>query len=171
MSLLLEKNYFELFGLPVSYTIDIDKLSDVYRQLQRQFHPDRFASASDHEKRIALQYATYINEAFEGLKDPLTRAQYMMELEGFSQKDHTMQNNTVFLLQQMEWRDQLDLASSAEQVDELLSNTQAIAAEYLQAFDKAYQEKFFDEAQLNIDKMQFVSKFEDELHMRKQSYT
>ena len=170
MSLLLQKNFFELFGLSVSYSIDGDKLADLYRQLQRQFHPDRFASASDYEKRIALQYATYINEAYDSLKSPLPRAQYLMELAGFSQKDHTMQNDTVFLLQQMEWRDQLGSATSCEQVDKLIYDTQAVESEYLQIFDEAYQEKNYDDAQLNIDKLQFVSKFETELQMRKQSF-
>lgn len=169
--LLLQKNFFEIFGLPVAFDVDITRLSELYRQLQRQFHPDRFACASDYEKRVALQYTTYINQAYECLQTPLRCAQYMMELAGYSQKDHTMQNSTAFLLQQMEWRDQLDSAKSSQQIDDLIKDAHAIAEECLIEFDQAYQAKNYDKAQLNIDKMQFVSKFESELRMRKQHFS
>lgn len=168
--MLFKKNYFEIFGLPVSFDVDTGRLAELYRQLQRQFHPDRYASASDHEKRMALQYSTYINEAYECLKSPLARAQYLMELAGFSQKNHTMQNDTVFLLQQMEWREQLDSLQTSAELDVLLKNTQAAAQEYLQQFDAAYQQKKYAEAQKNIDKMQFVSKFEKELRLHSETF-
>lgn len=168
--MLHNKNYFELFGFPVSFDLDMAVLTITYRQLQRQFHPDKYAAASDHEKRIALQYSTYINEAYECLKSPIARAQYLMELAGFSQKNHTMQNDTVFLLQQMEWREQLDSLHSREELDALLNDTRLAIEEYLQQFDIAYRQKKYAEAQQNIDKMQFVIKFEKELGQHRENF-
>ncbi|HXK57292.1 MAG TPA: hypothetical protein PLZ16_11665 [Gammaproteobacteria bacterium] len=49
------KNYFELFGLPVGYIIDKVQLAERYRELQRVVHPDRFANASEQEKRLSMQ--------------------------------------------------------------------------------------------------------------------
>ena len=71
----LSKNFFELFALPVSYEIDNNALRERYRELQRSVHPDRYANASAQEQRLAMQGSTFINEAFETLKDPLWRAQ------------------------------------------------------------------------------------------------
>jgi len=78
------QNYFELFGLPNQFHTDLNALSERYRELQRVTHPDRYANASDQEKRIAMQGATLINEAFQTLKNPLQRAQYMLSLKGLN---------------------------------------------------------------------------------------
>lgn len=159
----LAKNYFELFGLPVAFTVDAASLVRRFRELQRQFHPDRYAAAPDHEKRLALQYATYINEAHDCLKSPLCRAQYLMELAGFPRQDSTTQNDTVFLLQQMEWREALEAANTPDQHDTLLQSTRLAAEEYWRGFDLAYQQGRYPEAQQYLNKMHFVARFEKEL--------
>ena len=60
------KSYFELFDMPVEYDVDMGKLQSRYRELQRLTHPDRFASASDQERRLSVQQAALINEAYTG---------------------------------------------------------------------------------------------------------
>lgn len=101
-------NYFELFGLPVSFDIDTVALTGRYRDLQRRVHPDRFASATDRERRLSVQQASMINEAFQTLKSPLKRARYLLGLHGMEVND---ESNTVmdaaFLMQQMEYRESL----------------------------------------------------------------
>ena len=76
----LSKDYFELFGLPVAFDIDSNDLAVRYRQLQRQFHPDRFASAPAAERRLSVQMTAQINAAFQTLKDPVARARYLLGL-------------------------------------------------------------------------------------------
>ena len=49
------QNYFEIFQLPVAFDLDVDELATRYRQLQASVHPDKFASATEHEKRLSLQ--------------------------------------------------------------------------------------------------------------------
>jgi molecular chaperone HscB len=102
------KNYFELFGLPVGFIVDVDSLSERYRELQRVVHPDRYASASEQERRISMQSASRINEAFETLKDPIGRAAYLLTLHGIemdAQQETTQ--DMAFLMEQMELRDEL----------------------------------------------------------------
>jgi molecular chaperone HscB len=104
----LSQNYFELFGIPVQFHIDLDGLAGRYRDVQKLVHPDRFANASDHEKRLAMQGATLINEAFQTLKNPLKRAQYMLSLRGVDAAgDNQTTSDTAFLMQQMELREAL----------------------------------------------------------------
>ncbi len=108
------RNYFELFGLPQTYQIDTGALAERYREVQRVLHPDRFASASDRERRLSLQGATRVNEAFDTLKDPVRRARYLLSLHGV---DTDAQQQTTqdpgFLMEQMELREELEAARSS----------------------------------------------------------
>jgi len=107
----VSKNYFELFGLPVGYILDSHALTERYRELQRVVHPDRYANASDQERRLSVQRASLINEAYETLKDPVARASYLLTLFGVemdAQNEST--RDTAFLMQQMELREELEAA-------------------------------------------------------------
>jgi len=79
------QDYFTLFGLPRRYRFDPatrDTLDAAYRALQRRVHPDRFAAAGEAERRLALQSAARVNEAYRALKDPVRRAQHLLSLHG-----------------------------------------------------------------------------------------
>lgn len=103
------KNHFELFGLPVGYIVDANALSERYRELQRIVHPDRFANASDQERRLSVQGAALINEAYEILKDPLARGSYLLALHGIEMDAHNESTQDMaFLMQQMELREELE---------------------------------------------------------------
>jgi molecular chaperone HscB len=60
----------------------IDTLDTAYRALQRRVHPDRYATAGETERRLALQSAARVNEAYRALKDPVKRAQHLLSLHG-----------------------------------------------------------------------------------------
>ncbi len=72
-------------------------------------HPDRFATRSAAEKRVAMQWSSQANEAYRILKDPMSRARYLCELAGV---DLQVETNTAmspaFLFRQMTWHEQLD---------------------------------------------------------------
>lgn len=105
------KNYFELFGLPVTYIVDTGALSERYRDLQRIVHPDRFANAPDQTRRLSVQGASLINEAYEILRDPVARGSYLLTLYGVemdAQNESTQ--DMEFLMQQMELREELEEA-------------------------------------------------------------
>jgi molecular chaperone HscB len=109
-------NHFELFGLAQGFELDIRQLGDTYRQLQTQFHPDRFATAPERERLASVQQAARINDAFSTLKAPLRRAEYLLSLRGtdIRAEQQTLQD-TGFLMQQLEWRERLaDLKSEAQ---------------------------------------------------------
>jgi molecular chaperone HscB len=105
----LQASDFELFGLPVAFALDRPQLDLQWKSLQREAHPDRFASEGAAAQRIAMQWSVRINEAYNRLKDPLKRAAYLCELNGAAVN---AENNTsmppAFLIQQMEWREALD---------------------------------------------------------------
>ncbi|MDR5854759.1 Fe-S protein assembly co-chaperone HscB [Caballeronia sp. LZ062] len=118
----LTDSHFDLFGLPPTFAVDLDRLDDAYRTVQAQVHPDRFAAAGDAQRRLAMQWATRANEAYQTLRDPLKRARYMLSLRGI---DVGAENNTAmepaFLMQQMEWRENIEDAAAAKNVGALES--------------------------------------------------
>lgn len=122
----LSDSHFVLFGLPEQFALDADGLDHAYRAVQAQVHPDRFAAAGEAQKRVAMQWATRANEAYQTLRDPLKRATYLLHLRGI---DVGAENNTAmepaFLMQQMEWREAIEDAVGAKNVDAL----DALAAE------------------------------------------
>ena len=104
----LGKSYFELFDLPATFDLDVADLAARYRELQRRFHPDRFASASEPQRRLSLQLTAQINAAFQTLKDPVARARYLLGLQGADTGEDTdTAMDTAFLMEQMELRESL----------------------------------------------------------------
>lgn len=109
-------NHFELFELPVQFSLDSAELSTRFRQLQRQFHPDNFAADSDAEQLAAVQKAAQINDGYQTLKSPTRRAEYLLVLEGVDlQSEQETLKDLDFLMQQMAWREELETIS--EQAD------------------------------------------------------
>lgn len=116
----LDSDDFELFALDRRFAQDVAVLNARRRALQARTHPDKFAAQGAAAQRVALQWAVRVNEAYERLKNPLRRAAYLCELQG---QRIDAQNNTAmpaaFLTRQMELREALDDARSAEQVQAL----------------------------------------------------
>jgi len=111
------QNHFDLFQLPQQFSLDLGKLDAAYREVQSKVHPDKFVRASDAEKRVAMQWATRANEAYQTLKKPLKRAAYLCQLHGMDlQADSNTAMPTTFLMQQMEWREALDDARHTKDV-------------------------------------------------------
>src|SRR5690606_10366897 len=102
-------NHFELFDIPAQYELDTSELQRRYRQLQQTLHPDRFASAGEREKLRAVQKTSQLNDAYQTLKTPLTRAEYLLTLRGVDIR-HEQQTirDPEFLMAQMEWRERLE---------------------------------------------------------------
>lgn len=125
----LSGNFFALFDLPVSFDIDLNALSARYRDAQREAHPDKFANASEAERRRSVQMAAHINEAWQVLKDPLSRGRYLLELKGVALDDADTAFDGAFLMEQMALRERLaDVKNSANPVQQLRVIADDIAA-------------------------------------------
>lgn len=120
MSINLQEDFFSLFQLPIQFACNQTELEQHYRSLQKRVHPDQFARGSDTEQRLALQYATFINEAYHTLKQPIERGRYLLSLRGMANDE---ESNTAmpaaFLMQQMEWREAIEEASHVQDIGQL----------------------------------------------------
>ena len=162
------QNHFDLFQLPARFTLDVGALDAAYRNVQGQVHPDRFVGASGAEKRVAMQWATRANEAYQTLKNPQKRARYLCEINGV---DLQTESNTAmpmaFLMQQMEWREALGEARAAKDVDALEALDAQVKAERtlrLEAVGTELDAGQFSAAAQGVRALMFLDKFGEEVH-------
>ena len=116
---------FELFGVPAQFVQDRAQLDARWKDLQREAHPDKFASQGAAAQRVAMQWSVRINEAYQRLKDPMRRAAYLCELGGAPiQAENNTAMPTAFLMQQMEWREAMDDATNVAALEALHDDVQ-----------------------------------------------
>ncbi len=176
MHTLLDKTYFDIFGLDEAYALDQGGLRQRFRELQRKYHPDNFASASEVEKRVSAQYAAHINEAFTTLRDPVLRARYILARHGVSQEEKSHMDN-AFLIEQMELREQLEAAlSSQDGLDALVTLSDKISRDYAdktaqleQALD-ASEGPELEQADRLVRELQFFRRIQQEIEEAEEAY-
>ena len=158
------QDYFALFGLQPGFAVDADQLDQAYRAVQVEIHPDRFAHAGEAEQRLAMQWATRVNEAYQTLKNPFERARYLLKGQGIDVLDA---NNTSmpaeFLIEQMEWREALAHAvgkGDHAALHGLEQDTRAQAKRLFGEIGKALDEtRDFAAAAQALRKYRFLDKF------------
>jgi len=79
----LSADYFAFLELPRSLALDVKDLEKRFYALSRQLHPDLYARKSAEERRYAEDASALLNDAYRTLKEPITRAMYLLKLEGF----------------------------------------------------------------------------------------
>jgi molecular chaperone HscB len=157
------QDYFTLFGLPRRFECDAAALDAAYRKLQSEVHPDRFASAGESERRLALQSSARVNEAYRSLKNPVDRAQYLLSLRGVDALAETDTGLPLdFLERQLERRETIAEAiehRDAVGLDALKREIRGQSAELERSlagqFDDSRAE---DEVRTTVRKLKFLSK-------------
>ncbi len=161
-------DHFALFGLEPRFALDAVALERAYRQVQERVHPDRFAAGSAAEKRVAMQWAARVNEAFQTLRSPLKRAAYLCERHG---APIAAESNTAmpaeFLARQLELREVLDevrndgdSASLIRLRDEVRRLREATLAGLAEALDR---DRDYARAAGLVRQLMFIEKFGEEV--------
>lgn len=122
-------NYFEVFGLPISFRIDEDELRRRFYDNSKRYHPDFHTLADQALQAEMLERSTLNNEAFQTLRDPNRRIHYLLKLFGLLAEEGEQEKMPQdFLLEVMEINEQLmELefefdASQYERVKALVQN-------------------------------------------------
>jgi len=157
-------DYFTLFGLPAGYSLDTQALAARFQNLQRQFHPDKFASGTAAEQLAAVQQSATINQAWQTLRHPLSRAEYLLLLHGFdlASEQHTVRD-TAFLMEQLELREELDEIDQAQDAGRLSVFQQRVAQMYqsrLQLMTEQLAEFRWETAADTVRKLRFLDKLQ-----------
>jgi len=162
------QNYFSFFELPAKFDIDLPDLIKRYREIQRVVHPDKFASSPERERLQAVQYAAQVNDAFDILKSPLSRAIHLLRLNGVETEKNATISDPVFLMQQMEMRELLEVAATKqdaltaieEAIDDIEGRYRDLLGEIKDMFSEASPD--YHKINDNILKLQFFDRLKNE---------
>ncbi len=170
---LTQANFFELFGLAPSFSIDASSLDAQWKARAAQVHPDRFVNASAPEKRVAMQWSTQLNEAYRVLRDPLQRAKYLCELAGQDVTESASRTlGMAFLSQQMEWREALENLEAAHDgagLDALLTQVQADRTHCQTQTSQLIEQRDWVQAVKCLNEWMFIEKFLKEVQAVKRA--
>ena len=166
----LQSDDFELFGVARRFAQDRAVLDARWKELQREAHPDRFAVQGAAAQRVAMQWSVRINEAYQRLKDPLRRAAYLCELHGapIRAEDNTAMP-AAFLMQQMQWREALEEAASAAELDALDDEMQAArGAALARCADLIDERQDWMGAAREVRSLMFIARFARDIDLRRE---
>ena len=164
----LQATDFELFEIPAQFAQDRSVLDAKWKDLQREAHPDKFAAQGAAAQRIAMQWSVRINEAYNRLKDPLKRATYLCELNGAPIQAHTNTSMPpAFMMMQIEWREALEEAETAEELEQIEHQTANYKREQLSKIEQFIDVKHDYLAAANeVRALMFVARFVGEIEAR-----
>ena len=105
-------DHFQRLGLPRRFSVDPDGLERAYLALSRALHPDFHGGGSDAEFSASLELSAALNDAYNTLRDPFTRADYFLNLEGGPSTAEYKQLPPNFLAEMLEAREEVEHARS-----------------------------------------------------------
>lgn len=164
----LQSDDFELFGLEQRFKQDRTLLDSRWKDLQRQAHPDKFTAQGTAAQRVAMQWSVRINEAYQRLKDPLKRAAYLCELHG---APVNAENNTAmpaaFLMEQMQWREELDEAQGAQDLEQISQQCRQAGREVLLKIEQLLDQSHdYAAAVAQVRALMFIERFAADVNDR-----
>ncbi len=167
----LSKDFFSLFGLPVSYHITSADLTARYREMQSAVHPDRYTNAASQERQLSIQVAAHINEAYQILKNPLSRIRYLLELKGVDTQDKAASPDAEFLVRQIELREivsEIQAAGGPQEklqrlLNEITESISVLQTKISMELDGANDEDLLSSAHKHYNELQFLYRLLEEI--------
>lgn len=122
-------DYFEFYGLPLSFHPDAAAVKQQFYAFSKQYHPDFYINESEEKQAEVLELSTLNNKAYQLLSDPQKRLQYVLELKGLITEGEHYVLPQSFLMEMMEVNEalmDLEFEPDAEKLSALKSEIIAI---------------------------------------------
>ncbi|HEX3765123.1 MAG TPA: Fe-S protein assembly co-chaperone HscB [Kofleriaceae bacterium] len=125
---------FALLGLPAAYDVDAAALERAFFERSKAAHPDRVAGASAAERVAALSRSRALNDAYQLIKKPVSRAEYLLARAGVTIGDNE-RLEPAFLMEILELREELAEARAAGDLARVEQQQRAMQARRAEALD------------------------------------
>lgn len=162
------QNYFTLLAIPESFDLDIKALEKSYFDIQRAAHPDRQIGKSEQERIVAIEKSMDANEAYEALKNPLTRAEHLLALKGIhvNSESDTIKPRQSLLMEMMELREHIsDSKDDGRALLQIVGDIRKIADEVTAALSEAFSAGDHEYAAQCTIHLHYLGKAAEEAHM------
>lgn len=159
-------DYFTLFGVPKTYALSEGELHKRYIALQRQTHPDKLVGKSPAERTEAIQLSMRVNDAYDTLKSPLSRAEYLLEMEGVfvNSEDDTVKPDQSLLMEVMELREQLSECGSGPALKSAMDDIKASMGQVVTELEGAFATGALERAAQLTMRLKYLGKSLEEAH-------
>ena len=161
---LFMSDYFSLLNLPQSFTLDLSELEQRYFAKQREFHPDRLIGKSASERTQAISNSMSLNSAYSSLKEPLSRAQHLLELNGIDIEK--TKPSSQLLIEIMEIREKIAEISGKQDLEILEKENQQRKRTAIEQITTAFAQNELSTAAQHTIYLSYINKIDDELRVK-----
>jgi molecular chaperone HscB len=156
-------DYFQIFGWEKSYKIPNENLEGKYKDWQKKLHPDLVHSKSEREKTYAAEQSGRVIDAYRTLSNPLSRAIYLMRLEGVEVDEEQTVSEPELLDEIMEIREAVEEASDAQTLKNIQAQIEEKLKQWSKSFGDAFQRQQYEEAHVCIQRMTYYQRVIEEI--------
>ena len=160
------QSLFDILGIPAGFDLNLATLEQSYFAAQRLSHPDRFIGKPEAERVAAIARSQMVNDAYETLKDPLRRAEHLLELQGI----HALADDAAvpadILDAMMALRERIfDASDDGATLAAMVSEIRALATSTTKALSDAFAAGDPVRATHETIRLQYLGKAMEEAHM------
>lgn len=160
----MSQDFFTLLNIKLAFDLDLNELDRNYFKLQKQFHPDQYIHINPNQRIEELEYSALINKAYNTLKFPLTRAAYLLNLQGLDTSENIAPiNDPEFLEKSMEDRESLQEIDSLIGLKKFETEILVRQSNILKDFSKYYQNNLIREATESYIQLKYISRVLEEI--------
>ena len=163
---ILKKNFFELFNIEIAIDVNRSERDEKVKVLQNQFHPDKFSSGSDFEKRLALQISSHINDGYKILGDIVLRIEYILKINNFVKDESKTINDINFLQEQREYSELVESLNDnfdSKIIENSLSRIKSLLKTTVGSIKSSFESNDLENVWQNLSKLRFYIKNINEL--------
>lgn len=164
LSVLISVDHFDILGVSRNYNVNKVILETTYKDMQKLFHPDKFAGHSNTIKESSEFLSSYINEAYTTIKDDYERSLYMLLLEGIEVKEDDKLTNLKDLEIIMELNEKIDEGTS--ELMALKEDVREKIEEIKYDFNEAMENKDLEKAKEKCILLSYYMKADDTIFQK-----
>ena len=131
-------DYFELYGLPLTFNPDQKVVKQKFYELSKKFHPDFHINESEEKQEEVLLLSTMNNKAYQVLNDAQKRLPYILELKGEMIEGESYALPQDFLMEMMDVNEalmDLQFEPDAEKLESIKKEVENIESGMRQELD------------------------------------
>lgn len=160
------QSLFDILSIPASFEVDLKALEQAYFAAQRASHPDRFIGKPEAERVAAISRSQLVNDAYDTIKNPLTRAEHLLELQGLNALSDDTKAPPAVLMEMMELRERIsDAGNDGRALMLIVDEVKAMASANQKELSEAFAAKDYTRALNETIRLQYLGKAMEEAHM------
>ncbi|KAI3882343.1 hypothetical protein MKX03_018571 [Papaver bracteatum] len=163
-------DYFQIFGLENAFEIEDTNLEKTYKDWQKKLHPDLVHTKPEKEKEFAAEQSSRVIDAYRTLRKPLSRAIYLLGLEGVHVDEERTVSDPEMLAEILDIREAVDEASNSQSLKQIQGQVQEKLEIWSNSFGSsighnrsAFDKKEFEDAVTSIQRMTYHDRINEEI--------